>query len=145
MSSNLQNHRCASSELLLSYTTAWHTILSFFFFSFSRCSVSISVSRRFLQSIRLSLSNSVMLGLYPQKVCSSISCLTTLWGEYQCRDAMLHGGLIYTTTHIQTDVLWLGIQTSGPVSPSTYSFYTPSDFRWLRIVNCRITAQWRNN
>lgn len=31
MSSNLQNHRCASSEVLLSYTTARHTILFFFF------------------------------------------------------------------------------------------------------------------
>lgn len=145
MSSNLRNHRCASSELLLSYTTARHTIIFYFLFFFSRSSVSIGVSRRFLQSIRLSLSNSVMLGLYPQKVCSSISCLTTLWGEYQCRDATLRGGLIYTTTHIQTDALRLGIQTPGPVSSSTYSFYTPSDFRWLCIVNCRITAQWRNN
>lgn len=41
----------------------------------------------------------VFCWVYPQKVYSSISCLTTLWGEYQCCDAQLSGGLIYTQPH----------------------------------------------
>lgn len=80
--------------------------------------VSIRVSSEISPEHRLSLSNNALLRVYPQKVYSSISCLTTLWGEYQCCETHTHthtlthpcGGFIYTTTHIQTDILRLSIQ-----------------------------------